>query len=656
MHGNGKIAVFIAGSTFHAALIAILVLLCVPQLKPTVAQSQSPQKIVNQGIAVEFGIAPLKSGKGASTALQEGTEASVSFKITDSNTGQPLPNLRPAAWIDLREGAAVPDDRECRQKIQSFLQGSLTGRADIDLNAYLILALNQEANISVIDPNSSFGGTKLYTLIPLNSPGEDWLMTADNERLFVTLPATGQIAVIDTATWKVLGNVDVGANPTRMVLQHDEKYLWVGNDLPGEGGGVTVVDWATMKTVARIKTGAGHHDIALADDDRYAFVTNQKAGTLSVIDVSKLALVTETRIGSSATALAFSSLSNTVYGISETDGTIVAVGGPRYEVLASIKATPGLAAIRFLPGGRYGFVLNRRSNVVHIFDSSTNKLLHNVPVGPDPDQIIFTKDLAYVRARGNEFVSLINLASIGRQEIEASVNRFPAGQKAPQASPSTSSASAMIAAPDAGVLVANPADQMIYYYMEGMAAPMGTFQNYRRDPRALLVWSRSLRETSPGTYTTTVKLGAKGSYDVPMLLDSPRIVHCFNFTVTANPAYNSQRAVPIKVERQAGEAAAFAGEKYQLRFKVTDAQTNLPRSDLKDLGVLIFLAPGIWQQRTLAQPLGNGLYETSFVPPRAGAYYIFFNCLSLGVEFNQLPNSTIPVTARDGTTAKPSSP
>src|SRR6185436_13886271 len=127
-------------------------------------------------------------------------------------------------------------------------------------------------------------------------------------------------------------------------------------------------------------------------------------------------------------------------------------------------------------------------------------------VGPEPDQIVFTTDLAYVRARGNEFVSLISLASIGNQEIEVSVNRFPAGQRAPQASPVTSVANAMIVAPDGGaVLVANPADKMIYYYMEGMAAPMGTFQNYRREPRALLTWSRSLRETSPGTYTTTVK-------------------------------------------------------------------------------------------------------------------------------------------------------
>lgn len=644
MRLSNKRAVFNASERLWATLIVTLALICAC-VRPAAAQSQLPQKIVREGIAIEFTVTPLKPEKGATAALPEGTEASVRFKITDTNTGQPVTNIRPAAWIDSREGVSVPDARQCRERIQAFLQASLTERPDIDLNAYLILALNQEPNISVIDPISSFGGSKLYTLISLKSPGEDWLMTKDKQRLFVTMPLAGQVAVVETAAWKVVANLEAGAKPARIALQHDEKYLWVGNE--SEEGGVTVIDWVTAKRVASFKTGPGHHDIALTDDDRYAFVTNWQAGTLSVIDVPRLTLIKELSIGSHPSALAYSALSKAVYVINESDGTIVAVGGTRQEVLTSIKARPGLSAISFLPGGRYGFVLNRQSNVVHIFDSSTNRLLHNVPVGPDPDQIIFTNNVAYVRARGNEFVSQIDLSSIGKQEIEASVKRFPAGQKAPQVSPHTAMAGAMVVTPDAGaVLVANPADKMIYYYMEGMSAPMGNFQNYRRDPRAILVWSRSLRETSAGIYTTTVKLGVKGDYDVPLLLDSPRIVHCFNFSVSANPAYQAQRAVPIRIEPLLREQMAYTGEKYQLRFKVLDAQTNRPRSDLKDIGVLTFLAPGIWQQRDLAQPVGNGLYEINFVPPQAGVYYIFFNSRSLGIEFNQLPKLTIQATQR----------
>ncbi len=85
------------------------------------------------------------------------------------------------------------------------------------------------------------------------------------------------------------------------------------------------------------------------------------------------------------------------------------------------------------------------------------------------------------------------------------------------------------------MLVANPADRVIYYYSEGMAAPMGSFQNYRRNPRALMVVDRSLREVTSGVYSTTTKLPKSGIYDVAFLLDSPRITHCFNAEAKPNP-------------------------------------------------------------------------------------------------------------------------
>ena len=48
------------------------------------------------------------------------------------------------------------------------------------------------------------------------------------------------------------------------------------------------------------------------------------------------------------------------------------------------------------------------------------------------------------------------------------------------------------------MLVANPADRLVYYYMEGMAAPMGNFRAAGRSPKAALVLDRSLRETRAG--------------------------------------------------------------------------------------------------------------------------------------------------------------
>jgi YVTN family beta-propeller protein len=610
-------------------------------------QPRAAQRFTREGVAVEFTIEPLARGK--TSELLEGTEATVRFKITDDNAGKALANLRPAAWLNLRRQAKAPDLKECREKVQSFLQASFSDRPDIDLNSYFVLALNQEPNISVIDPFSGFGSTKLYTLISLPGPGEDWVLSGDKKRLYVSIPLVNEVVVVDTATWKVLANVAAGVKPARIALQHDEKYLWVGNDGSEESeSGVTVIDTATLKVAAQLNTGGGHHEIAFTDDDRYAYITNKGGGTLSLIDVGKLAKVKDLKVGSLPVAMAFSSLGKTVYVVNEGDGTIIAVGGPGQEIVARMKAQPGLRAIRFLPDGRYGFVVNRATSAVYIFDVSTNALMHTVPVGATPDQITFTKDFAYVRSVGSEFVTMIKIRDIGKTGSEVAVTRFPAGQRAPQASSYTSMAASLIPAPETGaVLVANPADKTIYYYTEGMAAPMGSFQNYKRDPRAVLVLDNSLKETSPGVYTTTVRLGAQGNYDVAFLLDSPRMVNCFDIAVKENPDLPKPKGVPIKVEAISTGATLRVGESYQLRFKVTDTVSGQPKADMKDMGVLVFLAPGIWQHREWAKPVGDGVYEMSFVPPQAGVYYIFFQSPSLGVQFNQLPFLTLQATKDD---------
>lgn len=590
-----------------------------------------PQTFNAQGISIEF------TATRATKAVKQvvaGEEATVRFKITGNNGAVPLTNLRPVAWLDQRQAKEPPSARECREKVQSFLQPSFSKRPTIDLNAYFILALNNEPNISVIDPLSGFGGSKLYTLIPLKSSGDDWVLTSDNKRLYVSMPQVNQVAVIDIPTWKVIANIDAGNAPTRIALQHDARYLWVGND-----SGVTVIDTSTNKVAAQLTTAAGPHDIAFSDDDRLAFLTNTDAGTLSVIDIRKLALSKEIKVGSNPSAITFSSLSQTAYVANEGDGTIVAIGGQESDIVARIQTERGVRVIGVPTSGHYGFALNPQQSKVYVFDLSSNRLIQTVPVGPGSDQISFTQQFAYIRSTGSEFVTMIKLSDIGK---EAAVTKFPAGQRAPAESPSRSHAAAIVPAPEDGaVLVANPADKMIYYYTEGMAAPMGSFQNYKRDPRALLVMDNSLRETERGVYSTTVRFNTPGQYDVAFLLDSPRLINCFEITVAENPNAPRKIETAIKIEPLVKEAVANAGARFNVRFKVIDSKTGNVKTDLNDLRVLVFLAPGIWQQRDLAKPIGEGVYETSFVPPSAGVYYVFFQSASLGLQFNQSTPLTI---------------
>jgi YVTN family beta-propeller protein len=612
------------------------------------AAPAAPQKIVTQGVEVEFTIEPAAAG-GA--RLMEEQDARVRFSVKDTTTGTPLTGIKPSVWLNRRVGDALPKPEQCKEKIQSFLQGSLRSRPDVDLNSFYLLTLNQEPNISVIDPLLGFGGSKLVTLVLLKSPGEDWAITSDQERLFVSMPGSNQVAVVDTNTWKVVTNIDTGARPVRLALQPDEKYLWVGTD-EGAEGGVTVIDTAALKAVARVPTGAGHHEIALSGDNKFAYVTNGDAGTLSVVAVRDFSKVGDVKTGQRANAVAVSPLSKYAYVSDEAGGRVAVVDGPAAKLVSHIKTDAGVGALRFAPGGRYGFVPNPAGGVVYVFDASTNRVIHTLKIGKSPDQIAFTKEYAYVRSSGTLEVSMIRMSTVGKEPY---VTRFPAGQVAPsEARTRAAAADSIITAPDPNsVLIANVADQQIYYYTEGMAAPMGNLQNYKRDPRAVLIADRSLREIKSGTFETFTRLPTGGTYDVAFLLDSPRVTHCFEAKADTDPSIKRERKVALGVEYLERERPLRAGEPYKLRFRLTDTATGKPSDGLKDVRVLLFLAPGVWQQRDFAAEAGGGVYELNVNVPQPGSYMVFVESRSRGVQFRQLPYLMLEATGGDAATSAP---
>lgn len=593
-------------------------------------QSVQPQKLVEQGIAIEFAVDSPK----ANAKVRAGEDANIKFKVTDTTTGTPVKGLNLSAWVSLRAGDKPVDAEQCREKIQSYLTGSMRARPDVDLNSYYILALNHSPDISVIDPLLGFGGSKLLTLVMMKSPGEDWVLTADREKLFVTLPLVNQVAVIDTRTWKVVSYIDTGVRPTSIALQSDQKYLWVGNDgEKSETSGVTVIDTSTLKVAAQISTGAGRHEIVISNDNRFAFVSNRESGTVSLIDVAKLERVRDVKVGSNPVSLALSELSKAVYAVTEGLVTVIDAQG---EVLTQIEVGRGARMVRFAPGGRYGFVVNSAESTVSIFDVSSNRLLHDVKVGKAPDQVIFSDTFAFIRSLETETVAMIRLATIG---TEIDITDFPGGQSIPAKGSAPVRADSLVRAPEGNaVIVANPVDKQIYYYSEGMAAPMGNFQNYRREPMAVAIVDRSLRETAPGVYSTTVKLPASGHYDVAFLTDAPRIARCFETSADPNPQLKQAPTVALRIEHQLRERELPVGHNFALRFKLIETKTNKAKDDLKDVRVLTFLAPGTWQRRDIAKSLGNGEYEVNLNVPETGVYMVFVESGSMRVNYRDLPH------------------
>ncbi|HYG64139.1 MAG TPA: cytochrome D1, partial [Thermoanaerobaculia bacterium] len=370
-------------------------------------------------------------------------------------------------------------------------------------------------------------------------------------------------------------------------------------------------------------------------------------GTVSVVDVARLAKVRDVAVGSRPTSIAWSIAARAAYSVQTGSGTIAAVRADAAEPAARIQADPGLGRVRFAPGGRLGFVVHTEKKLVHIVDAASNRIVQTADVEAEPDLVTFSDELAYVRHRGSETVLMIPLDVVGQEGRPVPIVDFPGGQNPPGKTPMPSVADGIVQAPGAAaVLVANPMDKVIYFYKEGMAAPMGHFRNYGRIPRAVMVLDRSLRETAPGSYETTVQLGEAGDYEVALLLDTPRLTHCFPVTIAADPALAARReksALGVEILDQ--PSTVTAGEELAVRFRLTDSAKGSARTGLRDVRVLTFLSPGIWQQRHWASDQGEGIYEIRFQPPEPGLYFVFLEVASAGMTFQKSPFLVLQATA-----------
>jgi DNA-binding beta-propeller fold protein YncE len=592
--------------------------------------------IEDQGIAVAVRIEPLDEND---PLLYQGADARVRFTITDAHTGKPLVGLYPGAWLDLLPPADKRPEETCTERVANFLGGTLLAKPELDLNVYYVVALNEDPTLTVVDPLFGFGTTRLLDQVRLRSPGGDWVLDDGGDYLFVSLPDSDRVAIVETSTWEVLIEVDTGPNPNRLALQPDGRHLWVTyegrEDDPRSG--VTVIDVGRFRTRADLATGTGAHDLTFSTDGRHALVSNRGAGTVSVIGIGSFEKLRDVAAGGTPHHLAWGERAGAAYVVDATGGSVYSIDPERDEPRAKIEIGPGLGDLGFAPDGRLAFVVHPTDDTVHIIDSSADRVVQTADVEDEPDQVVFSDELAYVRHRGVDTVLMIPLDEIGSAGRPVPVIDFPGGQHPPGQGAAATPAPGIVKAPGANaVLVSNAEDRAIYFYKEGMAAPMGHFRNYGHMPRAVAVVDRSLRESTPGVYETTVALRAPGDYQLALFVESPRIVHCFPVSVVPDPKVLRTRTAGVDVELLSPNRRTPVGREVAVLYRLT-APDGTPRTGLTDVTAVTFRSPGLTQRRLPLTELRDGVYELRFTPDEEGVWMVFLEAPSEGLASQGSP-------------------
>ncbi|WP_437618932.1 cytochrome D1 domain-containing protein [Sorangium sp. So ce1151] len=594
-------------------------------------------RVERGGLSIAFELRPLR---GAGDSPEARSDATAVFTITDAATGAPARDLGPLAWMSRRAGAP-PDDAGCQEKIKSFMAGLIAVRPDVDMNAYLLWTQNQDNTLSVINPQLAWSRSKLRSIVTLAASSTSLALHPDGDRLYVTLQSGRGLAVVDTRRSLVAANVPVGAEPVRVAVAPDGRTVWVGND--GDGT-VSVVDARAASVLKTLRAGPGHHEFAFSGGGRTAWITSRDASTVTAVDTGTLEPVAELEVGEGAAAVAASDAAGAVYVANEAKGEVVIVDAERRAVSSRAAVKAGVSAVQFEPGGRFAFALNPAKGEVSILDASVGAVAHTLVGFASPDAITFTKTYAYLRNLGDNRVSLVELPSLERPGKPA-VIEVQVGQQAPRAAKGAGSAAPFAVVPEGnGAIIASPADKVLYYYVEGMMAPLGTLSNYGREPRAALIEDRSLKEVQPGVYAATVQLGDEGVHDVELLIRGRRVAACLEATVAPSAVPAEDRSPGLTVEPLFDVSVDLEVSKpATLRFRATP-KASAPPLEAKEMKVMIFRFPVGFRDTVLPRAEPDGAFSVTFTPPEPGQYRLLLEAESRNAPLGALPSVDLHVS------------
>ena len=250
------------------------------------------------------------------------------------------------------------------------------------------------------------------------------------------------ISVIDTATNTITANVFVGSYPWGIAVTPDgtKVYLTISNDYSNPfPNTVSVIDTATDTVVSKVNVGSQPCDVAVTPDGKKAYVTDWN-NTVSVIDTATNTITDTLNIDSAPDENLFkikiSPDGKKAYLINDCGDTVSIIDTTTNTITATVTAGRSLSGV-ITPDGTKVYVASYLDNNVSVIDTATNTVTATMNLGMGPFAIAVTPDgkKVYVANRYSNDVSVIDTAtnkvtatvSVGEEPCDVSI--APDGKK-----------------------------------------------------------------------------------------------------------------------------------------------------------------------------------------------------------------------------------
>lgn len=238
--------------------------------------------------------------------------------------------------------------------------------------------------IAVVDT----AARKLIKVLQAGSDPEQFDLSVDGRRLFVSNEDMATTSVVDLDSGKVVERIAVGVEPEGVVAAPNGRWVLVTNEADNS---VSVIDTQTLKVVRSVEVGKRPRDIAFTADSKFAYVSGEFDASLYRIAVPRgepierlLQLRKETR----PMALALDASRSRLYMSTGRGGTVavIDIAGPKLIVEIPVGTRPW--GIALSQDGRRLYTANGPSNDVSVVDTATLKVVKRIPVGKSPWGIV----------------------------------------------------------------------------------------------------------------------------------------------------------------------------------------------------------------------------------------------------------------------------
>jgi hypothetical protein len=517
-----------------------------------------------------------------------------SFKIKRND--DPYSGLNPIGWSSFKEKDFKLTKETCKKEIQKNLSGIISQKPEIELNSIDLFVFGKDT-VGIIDPQVSLKKTKLRKIIKFN----DGILTVRKEQGLVYVLSGNKIFSIDENLEK------------KLIHESSEKVedfnVFREKILISLIGSVKVIN-KNEKTIVSIKKRRG--DLVTFGETNFLSVENNKIVKINHYGKRE-------NIGSTERVLSVKYIKSLdEYMILSARGVHVTNKDKIKKIDVTFDSEQKNNSAFEDDEKNYVYIessIGSGESELLILDTSTLSIVGKVKGLGKIVEFSRTEDFIYLREENSNYFVLLrrlnkNKADLSPVRIQAGINPLNSEKGSNSFSPIPG---------EGAMFVLNEKDSKIYYYKEGLMAPLGSNPSYGIELLNGVVLRKEIKETNPGEYRARVVIPKSGAYLTSFILKDQGAYFCALSDLHSNNIEKEEEKMGELIPGFNSKNPLKKNVKNKLLFKFSGNFEAPPR-----IRAHVFRIPTGERESLILLKNNSGEYQLEYTPTVNGHYSVIF--------------------------------